>query len=161
MQEETTPLPALVRAMGPACGIDGCDPLAWEQLGDGAAVRFTLGETRVLLATALTRPELRALLESSADLRADVLELPHALGFWRECKELVKRSGARVVIQTDPAHVARDSEWNSAKDGRAWIATSLEGSARVWPDDEGVLVAEGFSASRPRSRESPSPGAGP
>lgn len=161
MSDETTPLPTLVRAMGPAAGIDSCDPLAWEQLGDGAAVRFTMGETRVLLATALTRPELRTLLESSVDLRADVLELPHAMGVWRECKELVKRSGARVVIQTDPAHVARDPEWDSAKDGRAWIATSLVGSARVWRDDGGELRAEGFSASRPRNRGSLSPGAGP
>lgn len=161
MQDETTPMPTLVRTIGPAAGIDSCDPLAWEQLGDGAAVRFTLGESRVLLATALTRPELRALLESSADLRADVLELPHAMGVWRECKELVKRSGARVVIQTDPAHVARDPEWESAKDGRTWIATSLVGSARVWRDDDGKVRAEGFSASRPRSRGSLSPGAGP
>ncbi|MBL8760707.1 MAG: ComEC/Rec2 family competence protein, partial [Phycisphaerae bacterium] len=161
MNEETTPMPTLVRAMGPPVGIDSCDPLSWESLGEGAAVRFTLGETRVLLATALTRPELRALLESSADLRADVLELPHALGFWRECKELVKRSGARVVIQTDPPHVARDSGWNSVKEGRTWIATSLEGSARVWRGGEGELVAEGFSASRPRTRVSPPPGAGP
>lgn len=161
MNEETTPLPTLVRAMGPAAGIDSCDPLAWESLGDGAAVRFTMGETRVLLATALTRPELRTLLESSADLRADVLELPHALSVWRECKELVKRSGARVVIQTDPTHVARDPEWDSAKEGRAWIATSLVGSARVWRGDDGEVRAEGFNASNSRSRESLSPDADP
>lgn len=148
MTEETTPLPTLVRTMGIASGIDGCDPLAWEQLGDGAAVRFRFDRTRVLLATGLTRPELRALLDSNADLGAEVLELPHALGVWRECKELVKRSGARVVIQTDPAHVARDPEWNSAKEGRAWIATALEGSARVSRDDDGELKAEAFSASR-------------
>lgn len=161
LSEETTPIPTLVRAMGPPAGIDGCDPLAWESLGNGAAVRFTMGTTRVLLATALTRPELRALLESSTDLRADVLELPHAMGVWRECKELVKQSGARVVIQTDPTHVARDPEWDSAKDGRVWIATSLVGSARVWRDDDGALRAEGFTASTRRNRESPSPGAGP
>jgi len=148
MKDETTPLPTLVRTMGIASGIDGCDPLAWEQLGDGAAVRFRFDRTRMLLATGLTRPELRALLDSNADLRADVLELPHALGVWRECKELVKRSGARVVIQTDPAHVARDPEWESAREGRAWIATALEGSARVWRDDDGELKAEGFNASR-------------
>lgn len=161
MKEETTPLPTLVRAMGIASGIDACDPLAWEQLGDGAAVRFRFGGTRVLLATGLTRPELRALLDSNADLGAEVLELPHALGLWRECKELVKRSGARVVIQTDPAHVARDPDWESAKDGRAWIATALEGSARVWRDDDGELRAESFSASRPRTRGSRPPVAGP
>lgn len=161
MKEEATPLPALVRAIGDAAGIDGRDPMAWEQLGDGAAVRFRFDRTRVLLATGLTRPELRALLDSNADLRADVLELPHALGVWRECKELVKRSGARVVIQTDPAHVARDPEWESAREGRAWIATALEGSARIEPDEGGAIRAESFSASRSRTRRSPSPDAGP
>ncbi|MCC6971938.1 MAG: ComEC/Rec2 family competence protein [Phycisphaerales bacterium] len=161
MKEETTPLPTLVRTMGIASGIDGCDPLAWEQLGDGAAVRFTFGGTRVLLATGLTRPELRALLDSNADLGAEVLQLPHALGVWRECKELVKRSGAKAVVQTDPAHVARDPEWNSAKEGRAWIATALDGGALVRRDDDGELKAEGFSASRPRTRGSRPPDAGP
>ncbi len=161
MKEETTPLPTLVRTTGIASGIDARDPLAWEQLGDGAAVRFRFGGTRVLLATGLTRPELRALLDSNADLGAEVLELPHALGVWRECKELVKRSGARVVIQTDPAYVARDPAWESAKQGRAWIATALEGSARIEPDEGGAIRAESFSASRSRTRGSRPPDAGP
>ncbi len=161
MKEETTPLPTLVRTTGIASGIDARDPLAWEQLGDGAAVRFRFGGTRVLLATGLTRPELRALLDSNADLGAEVLELPHALGVWRECKELVKRSGARVVIQTDPAYVARDPAWESAKQGRGWIATALEGSARIEPDEGGAIRAESFSASRSRTRGSRPPDAGP
>lgn len=161
MTDETTPMPTLVRAMGPPAGPDAGDPIACEPLGDGAAVRFTLGKTRVLLATGLTRPELRRLLDSNADLRADVLELPHATGVWRECKELVKRSAARVVIQTDPPHVARDPDWDSSRQGRAWIATALRGSARVEPGPDGTLRATPFIASTPQTRGSRSPDAGP
>ncbi len=161
LTDETTPMPTLGRALGPPAGADAGDPIAWEPLDDGAAVRFTLGKTRVLLATGLTRPELRRLLDSNADLRADVLELPHATGVWRECKELVKRSAARVVIQTDPPHVARDPDWDSAKQGRVWIATALQGSAMVQHGPDGTIRATPFIASTPQTRGSRSPGAGP
>lgn len=158
--DETTTIPRLSRAIGePALS-----PKELEWVGQTAA-RVTLGGVRFLDASSLTRPELHALLDQGVDLRAEVLELPHAQGVWRETQELVRRASPLVVIQTDPPHVVRDmagdKAWRELREGRAWIATSVDGAAMVTPGPGGAPRASAFSAASSRTRGSRTPGAGP
>ncbi len=72
---------------------------------------------------------LAALLAPHADLRANVLELPHHGSHNPQARALVAASNPAVVLQSTGPSRVNDPRWTPEHAGRAWLVTAAHGAA--------------------------------
>lgn len=103
--------------------------------------RTSGGARRALLCGDIQREAMALLMAPGADLRADVLELPHhgsvhpvALGF-------VAAVDPRVVLQSTGPSRAAEIRWNELREGRSWWMTAEDGAAWVEIRSDGAIVS--------------------
>ncbi|MCL4741269.1 MAG: ComEC/Rec2 family competence protein [Phycisphaerales bacterium] len=72
---------------------------------------------------------LAALLAPDADLRADVLELPHHGSHNPQARALVAASNPAVVLQSTGPSRVDDPRWAAERAGRAWLVTAAHGAS--------------------------------
>ena len=72
---------------------------------------------------------LAALLAPGADLRADVLELPHHGSHNPQARALIEASRPAVVLQSTGPSRVNDPRWEGERAGRAWLVTAAHGAS--------------------------------
>lgn len=87
------------------------------------------GARRVLLTGDAQRESLAALMAPGADLRADVLELPHHGSVQPTALSFVDEVAPAVVLQSTGPDRALDVRWNAQRAGRAWWTTATDGAS--------------------------------
>ncbi len=147
-----TPAPGLVAAIG-STEIRVLGPVPHPVEGDASSVQndqslvvaINTGGLRVLLAGDVEPAGQRAILRTGADLRADVLKIPHH-GSSRQDPEFFAATGARVAlvsagVDNDYGHPAPRTVQLVAGLGMTLLRTDQQGSVAVGRDGAGRLVA--------------------
>ncbi len=93
---------------------------------------------RVVLTGDIQAPAMRAL--QAADVRADVLELPHHGSVHPEAVEFVKRVDPSVVLQSTSPSRAADPRWAGIAGTSVWRTTAIHGWTRVELGADAVRV---------------------
>ena len=76
-----------------------------------------------------------------ADLRADVLELPHHGSVQPTAMALVETVNPAVVLQSTGPSRALDIRWNAHRLGRQWWTTATDGAAWVEFHQDGSITS--------------------
>jgi competence protein ComEC len=97
-------------------------PVAW---GDGAR------EAVVLMTGDIQRAGIAGLEASGADLRADVIEVPHHGSAEAAAMALVMASGASVSLQSTGPSRLHDERWAAVRAGTRWLSTAERGAVFV------------------------------
>ncbi len=101
------------------------------------------GVRRALLTGDIQGQAMERLEREGADVRTNVLELPHHGSVSEEALRFVGRTGARVVVQSTGPQRGSDPRWNAAREGRAWLETPALGSVWVEIRADGSLRGGG------------------
>ncbi len=101
------------------------------------------GVRRALLTGDIQGEAMARLEREGADVRTDVLELPHHGSVSQEALWFVGRTGARVVLQSTGPSRGLDPRWNAAREGRAWLETPSLGSVWVEFHSDGSIRSGG------------------
>ncbi|MEZ6242424.1 MAG: ComEC/Rec2 family competence protein [Phycisphaerales bacterium] len=97
------------------------------------------GVRRVLMTGDIEAPGMELLESRGADVRADVLELPHHGSVHATALDFVARVDPAIVVQSTGPSRALDERWASVREGRVWWTTAVEGAAWVEVRRDGSL----------------------
>lgn len=94
------------------------------------------GGVVVLMTGDIQRAGIAGLEAAGADLRADVVEVPHHGSAEPAAMALVANSGAWMAVQSTGPSRLNDARWDAVRVGRQWMSTAGDGAVfvRVWDD---------------------------
>lgn len=98
--------------------------------------RLETGGTTVLLTGDAQAEALAMIMDSGANLRADVLELPHHGSAHETAYAFVRAADPAVVLQSTGPSRLNDPRWDPLRPGRVWLVTARDGAveARIAAD---------------------------
>ncbi len=131
---------ASVRFLSPPIGVQ------FARDNDSSLVaRFSVyaraGERRLLLCGDIQREAMALLMVPGADLRADVLELPHHGSVQPMAMAFFEEVDPGVVLQSTGPSRALDIRWNAQRVGREWWTTATDGASWVEFRRDGSIVS--------------------
>lgn len=94
------------------------------------------GGVVVLMTGDIQRAGIAGLEAAGADLRADVIEVPHHGSADPAAMALVANSGAWMALQSTGPSRLNDARWDAARAGRRWLTTAGDGAVFVQVWDE-------------------------
>lgn len=99
---------------------------------------------RVLLTGDIQSEAMALLMSTGADVRADVIELPHHGSAHEAAYAFVEHVGPRVVLQSTGRQRLDDARWDDVRVGRTWLVTQRHGMSSVRLMKDGTVRAEAF-----------------
>jgi len=108
------------------------------------SARTRAGERSALLCGDIQREAMAALMAPGADLRADILELPHHGSMHATAIEFVGAVDPRVVLQSTGPGRASEIRWNELRRGRDWWMTAEDGAAWAEIATDGAVRSGSF-----------------
>lgn len=97
------------------------------------------GERRVLLTGDIQPGAMMRLLEDVAQVRTDVLEIPHHGSFRVEAMSFLAAADPAVVLQSSGGSRVGDVRWGDHRASRVWFTTAADGAAWVEVHEDGRL----------------------
>lgn len=118
---------------------------SFERINDASMVlRVTAGNRRVLLCGDIQAQAMAAMMTPDADLRADVMELPHHGSFNEVAVAFVERVSPEVVLQSTGWTRWQRDRWGPEMAGRERLVTVRDGACSVFIARDGAMRAEKF-----------------
>lgn len=130
------------------CEVECLHPPAsepFERINDASMVlRVTAGARRVLLCGDIQAKAMAMLMTPDADLRADVIELPHHGSYHDAAVEFVERVGPEVVLQSTGWTRWQRDRWAAEMAHRERMVTVRDGECSVTIARDGGIRLERF-----------------
>ncbi|TVQ33163.1 MAG: DUF4131 domain-containing protein [Phycisphaeraceae bacterium] len=121
----------------------------WRRANDASLVArldvgTEAGERRFLFTGDIEAEAIASLLESEADLRANVMEAPHHGSARAFAIDFVARLDPEMVVQSTGPRRAGDDRWEDVRAARTWWTTATDGAVSVRFLRDGRIEGAGF-----------------
>ena len=115
-----------------------------ENNNSSMVIRIDTGRAVVLLTGDIQEQAIEELLGRHADLRAEVVELPHHGSYNDAAVDLIRHLDPRVVLQSTGARRWREDKWGDALSGTRRLVTPRDGACRVEIHHDGAIETGRF-----------------